>query len=244
MTMLAAFAALIGRYTGRTDVVLGSPAANRHQPGSEGIFGFFAGNLVLRLDLAGDPAFRELLQRAREAALGAYAHPDVPFERLVEELNVARDKSRNPLIQVMLLTQSGSGEPLRFAGLSAAPLAAHTATSQLDFTLSANDGPEGLTLEAEYSTDLFDGQTVERMLAHLSALLGAVVADPELRLSALPAEIAPGARPAEETRMEGADAEDREARLTERRARLSAEKKSLLEQRLRAGGSRAGSGKP
>jgi thioesterase domain-containing protein len=242
MTVLAAFAALVGRYTGRTDVVLGSPAANRHRPGTEGLFGFFVGNLVLRLDLAGDPTFRELLRRAREVALGAYAHPDLPFERLVEELDPGRDKSRSPLVQVMLSVQSGAGEPLRFGGLTAEAAEAHTATSQFDLTVAAGDGPQGLTLEAEYSTDLFDGSTVDRMLAHLALLLGAVAADPELRLSALPAEIAarPASRPVvkEEKELKRPDAGDREARLAERRARLSAEQKSLLEQRLRPRGPR------
>ncbi|HEV2852268.1 MAG TPA: amino acid adenylation domain-containing protein [Thermoanaerobaculia bacterium] len=248
MTALAAFAALIGRYTGRTDVVLGSPAAHRHQPGTEGIFGFFAGNLVLRLDLGGDPTFRELLRRAREAALGAYAHPDVPFERLVEELDPARDKSRNPLVQVMLSVQAASGEPFRFAGLAAEPVVMHNATSQFDFTLFANEGPEGLVLAAEYSTDLFEGSTAERMLAHVSALLAAVVADPDLRLSALPAEIAPPAAvsapeasqasPASpEQAGEAAEAERarRQALLAERRARLAGSQKELLESRLRRG---------
>jgi len=237
MTFLAAFAALIGRYTGRTDFVLASPAANRHQPGTEGLFGFFVGNLVLRLDLAGDPTFREVLHRAREAALGAYAHPDLPFERLVEELAVARDRSRSALVQVMLSLQTVSGEPLRFAGLSAEPVEVHSATSQFDFTLAANDSPQGLTLEAEYSTDLFDGSTVERMLAHLALLLAAVAADPELRLSALPAEIAPrrrtvAASPGAEETAES-DLARRQALLAERRSRLAAAGKELLERRVR-----------
>jgi aspartate racemase len=243
MTALAAFAALVGRYTGRTDVVLGSPAANRHQPGTEGIFGFFAGNLVLRLDLAGDPTFRELLRRARETALGAYAHPDLPFERLVEELDPARDKGRNPLVQVMLSVHAGSGEPLRFAGLAAEPIEVHTDTSQFDFTLFALGGRQGLTLAAEYATDLFTGPTVERILAHLSTLLAAVVADPDLRLSALPAEIAPRPRPVAvgQAVPEGAvgtaetDLARREALLAERRSRLAAAHKELLDSRLRRG---------
>jgi amino acid adenylation domain-containing protein len=240
MTALAAFAALVGRYTGRTDVVLGSPAANRHQAGTEGLFGFFVGNLVLRLDLAGDPTFRELLRRAREAALGAYAHPDLPFETLVEELDPARDKSRNPLVQVMLSVQASSEETFRFAGLAAEPVEMHTDTSQFDFTLFANDGPRGLVLAAEYSTDLFDGATAERLLAHLSLLLATVVAEPDLRLSALPAGIAPRPRPAaapapvEEA---GGTAEDdlarRQALLAERRARLAGAGQDLLASRLR-----------
>jgi amino acid adenylation domain-containing protein len=196
MTALAAFAALVGRYTGRTDLAIGSPTANRHRHGTEGLFGCLAGNLVLRLDLAGDPTFRELLRRAREVALGAHAHPDVPFERLVEELDAQRSRGSSPLVQVMLLVQAAGGEPLRFAGLAAEPIGVHTATSQFDLTLLVRDDVEGLTLEAEHSTDLFDGATVDRMLSHLSLLLAAVVADPDLRLAALPAEIAPPPRPA------------------------------------------------
>jgi aspartate racemase len=243
MTVFAAFAALLGRYTGRADVVLGSPAANRHRPGTEGLFGFFVDNLVLRLDLGGDPTFRELLCRAREVALGAYAHPDLPFERLIEELDAARDKSRSPLVQVMLLVQAAAGEPLHFAGLTAEPVEVHNATSQLDLTLSVGDGPQGLTLAAEHSTDLFTGETVERMLAHLSLLLAAVVADPELRLSALPAEIAPRPRPAAAQAVPEAAAgrpenerARRQALLAESRAQLSAEQQALLKQRLRQGG--------
>jgi amino acid adenylation domain-containing protein len=238
MAAFAAFAALLGRYTGRTDVVLGSPAANRHQPGTEGIVGFFVANMVLRLDLGGDPAFRELLHRAREAALGAYAHPDVPFERLVEELDVARDKSRSPLFQVMLSVQEAAGEPLRFGDLSAEPVEVHSATSQFDLTLFLDDQPGGLLLLAEYSTDLFEAETVERLLAHLSSLLGAVVADPGLRLSGLPAGIAPrpAAAPAlPETSPEPVadDRTRRQAQLAESRSRMAAAERELLEQRLR-----------
>ncbi|HEY3568284.1 MAG TPA: amino acid adenylation domain-containing protein [Thermoanaerobaculia bacterium] len=244
MTALAAFAALLGRYTGREDILLGSPAANRHHPGTEGLFGFFVGNLVLRLDLSGDPTFRELLHRARQTALGAYAHPDVPFERLIEELDPARDKSRGPLVQVMLSVQPVPGEPARFAGLSAEVLDVHTDTSQFDLSLFFLDGPRGLTLEAEYATDLFERSTVERMLAQLSALLAAVVADPDLRLSALPAEIAPPTRAAAvapvETPAEApppASPEEERARrqalIAERRARLAADQKELLAARLR-----------
>ncbi|HEX4497783.1 MAG TPA: non-ribosomal peptide synthase/polyketide synthase, partial [Thermoanaerobaculia bacterium] len=242
MTALAAFAAFLGRYTGQTDVVLGSPAANRHRPGTEALFGFFVGNLVLRLDLAGDPTFRELLRRAREVALGAYAHPDLPFERLVDELDPARDKSRSPLFQVMLSVQGAVEEPFHFAGIDAEPLEVHTDTSQFDFTLFAAERPEGLLLAAEYSTDLFDGSTAERMLAHVARLLAAVVADPELRLSGLPAEIAPRPRlavvaAAEAPPENGAESDlaRRQAQLAERRARLAGAGKDLLASRLRRG---------
>jgi amino acid adenylation domain-containing protein len=243
MTAFAAFAAIVGRYAGRTDLAVGSPAANRHQPGTEGLFGFLAGNLVLRLDLGGDPSFRELLRRAREVALGAYAHPDVPFERLVEELDPARNQSRSPLVQVMLLVQAAAAEPLRFAGLAAEAVEVHTATSQFDLTLSVSHGRQDLTLVAEYSTDLFCGSTVERLLAHLSLLLAAVVADPDLRLSALPADVAPRRPPAAAAAPEDAAEKSaaaaalarRQALLSERRARLAAGDKELLAARLRRG---------
>lgn len=251
MTVFAAFAALLGRYTGRTDVVLGSPAANRHRPGTEGIIGFFVDNLVLRLDLGGDPTFRELLHRAREVALGAYANPDLPFEHLVTELDAGRDKSRNPLVQVLLLVQAAPTEPLRLGPVSAEPVEVHTATSQFDLTLAAFDGPRGIALEAEYSTDLFTGETIDRLLAHLSLLLAAVVANPEVRFSALPAEIAP--RQTEPTHQSDRSAQNpppiddrarRQADLAASRSKLTPEQQALLQQRLRARGSRAAAPAP
>ncbi len=250
ITAFAAFAALLGRYAGREDVVLGSPAANRHRPGTEGLFGFFVDNLVLRLDLSGDPTFRELLARAREVALGAYAHPDVPFDRLVEELDPVRDKSRNPLFQVMLLAGSAAA-PLAFAGIAAVPVEAHSATAQFDLTVSVAalaQGIDGIALAAEYATDLFTAETVDRLLDHFARLLAAVVAEPEIRLSALPSGIAPRPRtpampviPVMAAVLAASAAEpspenDRAARqalLAERRARLGGAEQELLLSRLR-----------
>ncbi|HEY2737716.1 MAG TPA: condensation domain-containing protein, partial [Thermoanaerobaculia bacterium] len=254
MTLFAAFAALLGRYTGRTDVVLGSPAANRHRPGTEGIIGFFVDNLVLRLDLGGDPTFRELLHRAREVALGAYANPDLAFEHLVTELDAGRDKSRNSLVQVLLLVQAVPAEPLRFAQVSAEPVEVHTATSQFDLTLAVNDGPRGIALEAEYSTDLFTAETIDRLLAHLSLLLATVVANPELRFSALPAEIAPRqtdrtepTHQSDRSDQNPPPADDRarrQADLAASRSKLTPEQQALLQQRLRARGPRAAAAAP
>jgi non-ribosomal peptide synthetase component F len=142
----------------------------------------------------------------------------------------------------MLSVQAVSGESFRFAGIAAEPILMHTATSQFDFTLFANDGPEGLVLAAEYSTDLFEGSTAERMLAHVATLLAAVVANPELRLSELPAEIASQSEPvmvsAAPEKAEGTPESDlarRQALLAERRARLAGSQKELLESRLRRG---------
>jgi amino acid adenylation domain-containing protein len=241
ITAFAAFAALLGRYAGREDVVLGSPAANRHRPGTEGLFGFFVDNLVLRPDLAGDPTFRALLARAREVALGAYAHPDVPFDRLVEELDPVRDKSRSPLFQVMLLAGS-AGAPLEFAGMRAEPAEAHSATAQFDLTVSLAKGIDGIALAAEYATDLFTAETIDRLLGHFARLLAAVVADPQVRLSALPAEIAPRPRLQAMAAVPAApdagpspenDRAARQALLAERRARLAGAEQELLLSRLR-----------
>jgi amino acid adenylation domain-containing protein len=238
ITAFAAFAALLGRYAGREDVVLGSPAANRHRGGTEGLFGFFVDNLVLRLDLAGDPTFRALLARAREVALGAYAHPDVPFDRLVEELDPVRDKSRSPLFQVMLLA-GGAAVPLAFAGIVAEPAEAHSATAQFDLTVSVAAGPAGIALAVEYATDLFTEETVDRLLGHFARLLAAVVADPEVRLSALISEIAPRPRMAavpavpEAEQAPENDRASRQALLAERRARLGGAEQELLLSRLR-----------
>jgi non-ribosomal peptide synthetase component F len=142
----------------------------------------------------------------------------------------------------MLSVQGAAEEPFHFAGIDAEPLEVHTDTAQFDFTLFAAERPEGLLLAAEYSTDLFDGSTVERMLAHVATLLEAVVADPELRLSALPAEIAPRPGLAVVAAAEAppeADAESdlvrRQAQLAERRARLAGAGKDLLASRLRGG---------
>ncbi|HZF07492.1 MAG TPA: condensation domain-containing protein, partial [Thermoanaerobaculia bacterium] len=202
------------------------------------------------LDLTGDPTGRQLLARAREVALGAYAHPDLSFERLVEELNPARDKSRHPLIQVMFSVQTAT-LPLRFAGLTGItgitgiPVAVHTGTSQFDLSLFVTDAPQGLTLTAEYDTALFAAATVETLLAHLAALLEAVVADPDLPLSRLPADIAPRPRPPaaltagpEAPRGEETPEDDlvrRQALLAERRARLAAAQQEQLSNRLRRG---------
>jgi non-ribosomal peptide synthetase component F len=156
-----------------------------------------------------------------------------------------RQQGRSPLVQVMLLVQAAAPEPLHFAGLAAEPIEVHTATSQFDLTLSVHHTRQDLTLVAEYSTDLFCGSTVEQLLAHLSLLLAAVVADPDLRLSALPADIAPRRPPAVaaaaaataavEGAAEAAALARRQALLSERRARLGAGDKELLAARLRRG---------
>ena len=167
MTLLAAFQALLHRYTGQERIVVGSPVAGRNRPELEGLIGFFVNTLVLPGDFAGDLTFRQLLERSREMALGAYACQDLPFEKLVETLQPVRDKSRSPLFQVMFLVQQTGGPqaaPQDGGGLHIEPYDVGTGTSQFDLTLFAAEAPEGLLTAVEYNTDLFDAATMDRLL--------------------------------------------------------------------------------
>ncbi|MBD1883776.1 non-ribosomal peptide synthetase [Microcoleus vaginatus] len=186
MTLLAAFKALLYRYTGRTDLLVGSPIANRNRAEIEGLIGVFVNTLVLRTDVSGDPTFRELLQRLREVTLGAYAHQDLPFEKLVEELQPERSLSYNPVFQVMFQLRNNPMPPLDLPGLTLSMLAVETNTTQCDLSLDLEEVGERLQASVEYSTDLFDRATITRMLGHLQTLLEGIAAHPEQRLSSLP----------------------------------------------------------
>jgi amino acid adenylation domain-containing protein len=201
MTLLAAFQTLLCRYSGQTDIAVGSPTANRTRTELEGLIGFFVNTLVLRTDLSGDPSFGTALERSRAVALAAYAHQEVPFEKLVEELQPERDPSRNPLFQVTFQQlQSGAGESggIRAKG-AAAPAAGFkgggessrlfevdTGTAPFDLAFDLGEGPAGLAGGLEYSTDLFDRDTIVRLAGHFATLLLGIVADPGARLSELP----------------------------------------------------------
>ena len=186
MTLLAAFQTLLSRYCGQEDIVVGTPIANRNRPEIEGLIGFFINTLVLRTDLTGNPTFRELLGRVREVALGAYAHQDLPFEKLVEGLQPGRDLGRNPLFQTMLALGNTPRQALELAGLSVEGVGVGRKTAKFDLALFFNETSEGLNCSAEYSTDLFDQSTIARLIAHLGSLLAAVAADPEQPLSRVP----------------------------------------------------------
>jgi amino acid adenylation domain-containing protein len=186
MVLLAAFQALLHRYSGQDDFCVGTPIAGRGRPEAEGLVGCFVNTLVLRGDLSGDPSFAELLGRAREACLGAYAHQDVPFERLVEELQPKRDRSRSPLFQVMFALQNAPQQALELAGLRLAPWDIDTATSKFDLTLRLAEWEGGLRGELEYSTELYEPGTAERLVGHYRALLEGATADPGRRVSELP----------------------------------------------------------
>ncbi len=186
MTLLAAFQTLLHRYSRQDDLNVGTPIAGRNRSELEGLIGLFVNTLVLRADLSGDPTFRELLGRTREAALGAYAHQDVPFEKLVDTLQLPRDQSRNPLFQVMFVLQNIPWDGARTAGVEAKPFEFDVGTAKFDLTLAMQEGPTGLKAWWEYNVDLFDATTIERMAAHFRTLLEGIVADPDRPLSALP----------------------------------------------------------
>ncbi|KYC36596.1 non-ribosomal peptide synthetase [Scytonema hofmannii PCC 7110] len=186
MTLLAAFQTLLWRYTGSEDIVVGSPIANRNRTEIEGLIGFFANTLVLRTNLAGNPTFKELLTRVREVALGAYAHQDLPFEQLVEELQPQRSLSHAPLFQVMFVLQNAPMSALELPGLTLSPIATESRTAKFDLTLDMTETAQGLVGTLEYNTDLFESSTISRMAGHLQTLLCAIVANSQQRLSELP----------------------------------------------------------
>src|SRR6185369_10498026 len=186
MTLLAAFSTLLHRYTGQKDVVVGTPVANRNRKETEGLIGCFVNTLVLRTDFSGDPSFEELLLRVRRAALSAYTSQDLPFEKLVEELQPERDLSRNPLCDVFFVFQNTPMPSLELAGLGLTPMQIDNATAKLDLTLSLSEEPDGLSGYLEYSTDLFRAATIKRMAGHLSTLLEGLTANPQQPVSTLP----------------------------------------------------------
>jgi amino acid adenylation domain-containing protein len=186
MTLLAAFQVLLYRYSGQEDVVVGSPISNRSRTETEELIGFFVNTLVLRADLSEKPTFKELLQRVRNVCLQAYAHQDLPFEKLVEELRPERDLSRNPLFQVMFVLQNTPRILPQPAGLSIERVDVLPATSPFDLSLYLRERDGKIIGFFEYNTDLFESLTLERMVGHLQTLLEGVVADPGQAISTLP----------------------------------------------------------
>ncbi|MCP4662604.1 MAG: AMP-binding protein, partial [bacterium] len=186
MTLLAAFKALLHRTTDQEDIVVGSPIAGRNRKEIEGLIGFFVNTLALRTQLDRDASFRELLAGVRLVAMDGLAHQDLPFERLVEELQPERALGSNPLFQVMFALQNAPQGNLKMPGMTASPLFAGAGTAKFDITLIIEEGASGLGGMLEYNTDLFDRSTMARFLAHFERLLQAVVADPDQRLSQLP----------------------------------------------------------
>ena len=183
MVLLAAFQLLLSRWSGEYDIVVGSPIAGRTQRQTEGLIGFFVNKMVLLTELSGEPSFVELLERVKEAALGAYAHEDVPFEKLVAELQPQRDLSRQPLFQVMFALHNMPQEKLNLPDLRLSLVERGQGSAKFDLFLELTEGPGGLTGSLEYATDLFEQAMIERLVGHFRTLLEEIVADPERRVS-------------------------------------------------------------
>ncbi|WP_326595001.1 non-ribosomal peptide synthetase [Streptomyces sp. NBC_01803] len=204
MTMLAAFLVLLHRYSREEDIVVGVPVAGRSRKEIERLIGYFVNTLALRTDMSGDPSFRELLGRVRQACLGAFAHQELPFERLVEELHPRRDLSRAPVFQVSFVFQNIPIPEFDAGGLRIEFLEVESSTARFDLELQVFEWPDGLSGWFEYNTDLFDAATVERMAAHLALLVRNLVADPGASLAGVPM-----LDPAEETALRRRDAATR-----------------------------------
>ncbi len=186
MLLLAAFQTLLHRYSGQEDIIVGSPMAGRTRSEVESLVGLFLNTLAFRTTLSGDITFRELLQRVRQVALEAYAHQDLPFEKLVENLSVERDLSRSPVFQVMFVLQNAPLQPLALAGLQLTPLPLDSGTAKFDLTLVLEERADGLGGYVEYNTDLFEAATIVRVLGHFQTLLEGIAAHPDERLATLP----------------------------------------------------------
>ncbi len=186
MTLLAAFQALLFRYTGQDDIVVGTPIAGRTRSEVEGLIGFFVNTLVLRTGLGGNPTFLDALKRVREVALGAYAHQEVPFEKLVEELQPERDLSRPPLFGVMFMLENRPLAAPQLHGLKAGHVQVESGTAKFDLTLYLEDTGEGLEGLLEYNTDLYGSSTISRMVEHFTTLLAGIASGPDTRLTELP----------------------------------------------------------
>jgi amino acid adenylation domain-containing protein len=186
MTMLAAFQTLLHRYSGQDEIVVGSPIAGRTRTETEGLIGFFVNTLVLRGNLSGDPTFAEVVSRVREVALGAYAHQEVPFERLVEELRPERSHGHTPFFQVAFAFQNVPAHQLVLPGLVVEPVHMETRTAKFDLTLFLYETEGQLMAHLEYSADLFEAPTIDRLLEHYRTVLEGVATSPAARISGLP----------------------------------------------------------
>lgn len=186
MTLVAAFSALLYRYTGQTDMLIGTPIANRTMPELEHLIGFFANTVALRIDLSGNLSFRELLKRIELETTAAYAHQNLPFEKVVEELHPQRDLSRSPLFQVMFAHNNTPMQQANLPGLTASILPPTTTTAKFDLTLMTEDAGRGLSGYFEYNTDLFEEATIARLATHFQTILEGMVVNPEQVVSALP----------------------------------------------------------
>ncbi|MEO9239671.1 MAG: amino acid adenylation domain-containing protein, partial [Jatrophihabitantaceae bacterium] len=184
-TLLTGLHALLARYTGQRDIVIGAPSANRGRDELSGLIGFLVNTLPIRADLTGDPSFSQLLRQVHSATVSAYAHQDLPFARLVDTLQVPRDPGRSPVFQVVL-TFADQAEPFSAEGLSVRVEKVDLPAAKFELNFYAEVRPDGLWVELAYASDLFEAATISRMLAHYGRLLAGAAADPSRRLSELP----------------------------------------------------------
>ncbi|MGO4294958.1 amino acid adenylation domain-containing protein [Chitinophaga sp. RAB17] len=187
MTLLAAYKVLLYRYSGQTDIVVGSSSAGRQQPEIEGLIGFFVNMLTLRTDMGNNPTFISLLQQVKQTTLDAFEHQDVPFEKIVEAVMKDRDNSRRPLFQVMFVMPEKAGNSsFDLEGITISTEPVHHTTARFNLMFSVQETSNGLNIEAEYSKDLFREDTVIRMMAHFKQLLTAIAAAPDTQIDVLP----------------------------------------------------------
>lgn len=186
MTLLAAFQTLMSRHSRQYDITTGSPIAGRRRTETEALIGFFVNTLVLRTDLSGAPGFATLLQRVKKSTLEAYAHQDVPFEKLVEVLSPERDLSRSPLFQVMFALQNAPYSTLELGSATLQRFDVHTVAAQFDLTLAMAEMASGMQCSIEYCTDLFEAATITRWIEQFKVLLAGIVAAPEESIAAMP----------------------------------------------------------
>ncbi|MFN6565502.1 MAG: amino acid adenylation domain-containing protein [Nostoc sp. ChiSLP01] len=194
MTLLAGFQTLLFNYTGQEDILVGAPISNRHRSELEGLIGFLLNTLVLRTNLSGSPSFRQLLGRVREVALSGYTHQDLPFEKLVDALQMKRDLNQNPLISVMFHLQNTPMPKLTVPGLTMNRLGIDNGTSKFDLYLELRETAAGISGNLEYSTDLFKAETIAVMVEHFSVLLQSIVSNPDQTITNLPVLTFPGNR--------------------------------------------------
>ncbi|MGB2960773.1 MAG: amino acid adenylation domain-containing protein, partial [Bacteroidota bacterium] len=179
MTLLAGLQILLHRHSGQQDISVGTPIANRNRSETEGLIGFFVNTLVMRSDLSGVPSVREVLHRVRDIALGAYAHQDVPFEKVVDAIQPERDISHSPLFQVMFTLQNAPEEAVDLPGLRIEPVEVDTGVSRFDLTMTMVEESEGLRGSIEYNADLFDAGTIDRMVSHFQNILEVMTTSPD-----------------------------------------------------------------
>ncbi|MCA2554408.1 MAG: amino acid adenylation domain-containing protein, partial [Microcystis sp. M04BS1] len=186
MTLLGGFAVLLSRYSQQTDVVIGSPIANRNRTEIEGLIGFFVNSLVLRFDLSQDPTFEDFLAQVRQTTQDAYDHQDLPFEMLVEKLQIERHLDRNPLTQIVFALQNAPSSPWDLPGLNIEEIPSGLDSVRVDLEVYLWDAPEGLSGFCSYNRDLFDAETIVRMMTHFKTLLAAIVENPRQSVASLP----------------------------------------------------------